>query len=35
MKKLADFKLENYIDTYISFFEEDMFCPMNPEDNNN
>ena len=35
MKKLANFKLENYIDTYISFFEEDMFRPMDPEDNQN
>lgn len=35
MKKLANFKLENYIDTYISFFEEFMFEPMDPEDNQN
>lgn len=35
MKKLANFKLENYIDTYISFFEEEMFHPMDPEDNQN
>ncbi len=35
MKKVADYKLENYIDTYISFFEEDMFHPMDPEDNQN
>lgn len=35
MKKLADFKLENYIDTYISFFEEDRFSPMDPKDNQN
>ena len=35
MKKLANFKLENYIDTYISFFEEDMFHPMDPNDNQN
>ncbi len=35
MKKLANFKLQNYIDTYISFFEEDMFHPMDPEDNQN
>ena len=35
MKKLANFKLENYIDTYISFFEEDFFHPMDPKDNQN
>jgi radical SAM peptide maturase (CXXX-repeat target family) len=35
MKKVADYKLENYIDTYISFFEEDMFEPMEPSDNQN
>lgn len=35
MKKVADYKLENYIDTYISFFEENMFEPMDPSDNQN
>ena len=35
MKKVADYKLENYIDTYISFFEENMFQPMDPQDNRN
>ena len=35
MKKLANFKLENYIDTYISFFEEDFFRPLPKEDNQN
>ncbi len=35
MKKLANFKLENYIDTYISFFEENAFHPMSEDDNQN
>lgn len=35
MKKLADYKLKYYPDTYISFFEEDSFCPMDTTNNNN
>lgn len=33
--KLADYKLTNYPDEYISIFEEDHFCPMDEEDNQN
>ena len=33
MKKLADYKLENYIDTYISFFEENQFEAREESDN--
>lgn len=35
MKKLADYKLKNYPEEYISFFEEDNFCPMDESDNKN
>ena len=33
---IADFMLDNdYEDIYVSLFEEDMFVPMDPEDNGN
>lgn len=35
MKKLADYKLKYYPDVYLSFFEEDNFIPMDPDNNNN
>ena len=35
LKRVADYKLENYIDTYLSLFEEDFFCPMDEDDNQN
>lgn len=35
MKKLADYKLEYYPEAYISFFEEDIFCPLETTDNSN
>ena len=34
-KKLADYKIANYPDTYISFFEEDFFRPCDENDNKN
>lgn len=35
LKKVADYKLENYMDTYLSLFEEDFFTPMDEDDNQN
>lgn len=34
-KKLADYKLEYYPETYLSLFEEDNFCPLPDDDNKN
>lgn len=35
LKRLADYILENYPDTYVSLFEEDSFEPMSEDDNQN
>lgn len=35
LKKLADYVLDYYPDVYISLFEEDHFCPMDEDDNQN
>ena len=35
LKKLADYKLKYYPETYISIFEEDNFRPMTDEENQN
>lgn len=32
LKRLADYKLEHYPDTYLSLFDETQFCPANPDD---
>ncbi len=34
MKRLADYKLKNYPEEYLSYFEEDFFEPMDPERDN-